>query len=50
VSVDAILEAFNVLNCANDQVPNNVITSPTLGRPNAVNDSRQLQFGFRLRF
>ncbi len=50
VSIETILDAFNVLDRANDQVPNNVITSPTFGRPQAVNDPRQLQFGVRVLF
>jgi outer membrane receptor protein involved in Fe transport len=50
LSVEAIVDAFNVLNRANYQVPNNVITSPTFGRPTAVNDPRQLQFGLRVLF
>jgi outer membrane receptor protein involved in Fe transport len=50
VSVEAIVDAFNVLNRANDQVPNNIITSPTFGSPTAVNDPRQLQFGLRVLF
>ena len=33
VSVEAIVDAFNVLNRANYQVPNNIITSPTFGQP-----------------
>jgi hypothetical protein len=50
VSVEAIVEGFNVLNRANYQVPNNIITSPTFGKPTAVNDPRQLQLGLRLLF
>ena len=50
VSVEAIVDAFNVLNRANYQVPNNIITSPTFGNPTAVNDPRQLQFGLRILF
>ena len=50
VSVEAIIEAFNVLNRANYQVPNNIITSPTFGQPTAVNDPRQVQFGLRVLF
>jgi hypothetical protein len=44
------VDAFNVLNRANYQVPNNIITSPTFGSPTAVNDPRQLQFGVRVLF
>jgi hypothetical protein len=50
VSVEAIVDAFNVLNRANYQVPNNIITSPTFGQPTAVSDPRQLQFGLRVLF
>lgn len=50
LSLEAILDAFNVLNRANYQVPNNIITSPTFGQPQAVNDPRQLQFGLRVLF
>ncbi|MCU1228797.1 MAG: hypothetical protein JWO97_1681, partial [Acidobacteria bacterium] len=50
LSVEAIVEGFNVLNRANYQVPNNIITSPTFGKPTAVNDPRQLQLGLRLLF
>jgi outer membrane receptor protein involved in Fe transport len=50
VSVETILDAFNVLNRANYQVPNNIFGSPTFGRPTAANDPRQLQLGVRLLF
>jgi hypothetical protein len=50
LSVEAILDAFNVLNRANYQVPNNIITSPTFGQPTAVNDPRQVQLGLRVHF
>ncbi|MBV9496591.1 MAG: TonB-dependent receptor [Acidobacteria bacterium] len=50
VSIEAIVDAFNVLNRANYQVPNNIITSPTFGQATAVNDPRQLQFGLRVIF
>jgi carboxypeptidase family protein/TonB-dependent receptor-like protein len=49
-SLELILDAFNVLDRANYQVPNNIFGSPTFGRPTAVNDPRQLQLGLRLRF
>jgi hypothetical protein len=49
-SIEALIDAFNVLNRANYQVPNNIITSPTFGKPTAVNDPRQLQLGLRLLF
>lgn len=49
-SVEAIVDAFNVLNRANYQVPNNIITSPTFGQPTAVGDPRQIQLGVRVLF
>jgi hypothetical protein len=49
-SVDASLDAFNVFNRANYQVPNNIITSPTFGLPTAANDPRQLQLGVRIAY
>jgi len=50
VSVEAIVDGFNVLNRTNKQVPNNIITSPTFGEATAVNDPRQVQFGLRILF
>jgi hypothetical protein len=50
LTLEAILEGFNVLNRKNYQVPNNIVGSPTYGQPTAVNDPRQLQFGARLIF
>jgi outer membrane receptor protein involved in Fe transport len=50
LSIETLVDAFNVLNRANYQVPNNIITSPTFGQPTAVNDPRQLQLGVRLLF
>jgi hypothetical protein len=50
LALEAIVDAFNVLNRANFQVPNNIITSPTFGQPTAVNDPRQLQLGIRVLF
>lgn len=50
VSAEAIVDAFNVLNRANYQVPNNIVTSPAFGQPTAVNDPRQVQLGVRLLF
>jgi outer membrane receptor protein involved in Fe transport len=50
VSIETLVDAFNVLNRANYQVPNNIITSPTFGKPTAVNDPRQLQLGVRMMF
>ncbi|HEV7919854.1 MAG TPA: carboxypeptidase regulatory-like domain-containing protein [Thermoanaerobaculia bacterium] len=48
--IEAIVDAFNVLNRTNYQVPNNIITSPTFGQPTAVNDPRQLQLGLRVTY
>jgi hypothetical protein len=50
VSLEAIVDAFNVLDRANYQVPNNIFGAPTFGRPTAVNDPRQFQLGLRLLF
>ena len=50
LSIEAILDAFNVLNRANYQVPNNIFGSPTFGRATAVNEPRQFQLGLRLFF
>ena len=50
VSVEAIVDVFNVFDRENYQVPNNIFGSPTFGRPTAVNDPRQFQLGFRLLF
>jgi outer membrane receptor protein involved in Fe transport len=50
VLLETIVEAFNVLDRANYQVPNNSFGSPTFGRPTAVNDPRQLQLGLQLLF
>jgi hypothetical protein len=50
--VDLILDAFNVFNRTNFLIPNNIIgtgavPSPTLGRPTAAGDPRQIQVGVR---
>jgi hypothetical protein len=50
VSAEMILDAFNVLDRANYQVPNNSFGSATFGRPTAANDPRQFQLGLRLAF
>ncbi|MEP6767706.1 MAG: hypothetical protein ABJC61_03485 [Acidobacteriota bacterium] len=50
LSVEAILEGFNVLNRKNYQLPNNSFGSPTFGQPTAVNDPRQLQLGAKVSF
>jgi len=53
--LELIAEAFNLLNRANFQLPNNTFgtgTTPaaTFGRPTAAADPRQIQFGLRLSF
>lgn len=55
VNLEATAEAFNVLNRANYQVPNNVFGEgrtplPNFGRPLAAADPRQVQLGLRLTF
>lgn len=58
VRLQALAEAFNVLNHPNYQVPNNNFgtgvypTAPAagFGRPTAAADPRQMQFGLRLSF
>jgi outer membrane receptor protein involved in Fe transport len=50
ITLEAIVDAFNVLNRVNRQVPNNIITSPSFGQATAVNDPRQLQLGVRVLF
>jgi outer membrane receptor protein involved in Fe transport len=50
LSLEAIVDVFNVLDRANYQVPNNIFTSPTFGQPTATNDPRQFQLGLRLFF
>ena len=50
MNVEAIAEAFNLLNRVNGMVPNTVITAPTFGRATVVNDARQMQLGLRLNF
>jgi hypothetical protein len=49
-SFETIVDVFNVLDRANYQVPNNILTSPTFGQPTATNDPRQFQLGLRLFF
>lgn len=54
-TLDVMFEGFNVLNRANDLVPNNVFGTgatplATFGQPTAVNDPRELQFGVRINF
>jgi TonB-dependent receptor-like protein len=53
--VEAMAEAFNVLNQRNDMVPNNVfgtgvVPRSTFGQPTAVGDPRQIQLGLRVNF
>lgn len=55
IRLEALAEAFNVLNRANFQLPNNVFGTDTtppasFGRPTAAADPRQIQFGLRLSF
>lgn len=55
-TLQALAESFNTLNRTNAAVPNNVIgsgagaPSASFGRPTAVFDPRQIQFGLRLDF
>jgi hypothetical protein len=53
------VDAFNVFNHRNDQVPNNVFGSsvfipanalPSFGQPTAVGDPRQIQLGLKVNF
>jgi hypothetical protein len=56
--MEAIAEAFNVLNHRNDMIPNTTFgtgiypTTPrtTFGQPTAVGDPRQVQLGLRILF
>ncbi len=48
LSIETIVDVFNVLDRANYQVPNNILTSPTFGQPTVANDPRQFQLGLRL--
>jgi len=56
--MQAIAEAFNLLNRRNNMVPNGafgsgvypIVPSPTFGTPGAVGDSRSLQFALRFAF
>jgi hypothetical protein len=55
VSVHAMIEAFNVLDRSNLQLPNAVFGPgatplPTFGTPTAAGDPRQLQLGVRVEF
>jgi hypothetical protein len=53
--LEAIIEAFNVLNRANLQLPNNIFGTgvtplPSFRQPTAAADPRQIQLGLRLSF
>ena len=55
VRLNVLVEAFNVLNRPNYQLPNNTFGTgaeprPGFGRPTAAADPRQIQFGLRLDF
>ncbi|HEV7859926.1 MAG TPA: TonB-dependent receptor [Pyrinomonadaceae bacterium] len=55
LSLDAMVEGFNILNRANLQLPNNTFGTgttplPGFGRPTAADNPRQVQFGLRLNF
>ncbi len=49
-NLELLGEGFNLFNRANYSVPNNTVTATTFGRATAAFDSRQIQFGFRLKF
>jgi Carboxypeptidase regulatory-like domain len=56
LSLETIVEGFNVFNRANLQLPNNTLnpsnpsTLVSFGRPTASDSPRQIQFGLRLNF
>lgn len=55
LAIEAIADAFNVLNRANLQIPNNIIgvssiPPPTFGQATAAGDPRQFQIGARVTF
>jgi hypothetical protein len=56
VSLEMIVEGFNVLNRANLQLPNSTLnpanpaTLQSFGLPTAADNPRQVQFGLRLNF
>ncbi|HEY3381175.1 MAG TPA: TonB-dependent receptor [Vicinamibacterales bacterium] len=55
LKIDAVLDAFNVLNRTNLLIPNNVFGTgatavPTFGRATAAGDPRQLQMGLKVVF
>jgi Carboxypeptidase regulatory-like domain len=54
-TIEAIAEAFNILNHTNLRNPNNVFGPgttpfPSFGQPTAADDPRQIQFGVRLSY
>ncbi|HEX6736711.1 MAG TPA: hypothetical protein VF310_00430, partial [Vicinamibacteria bacterium] len=54
-ALEAMVEAFNMLNRANYQLPNNTFGTgptprPTFGQPTQAADPRQVQLGLRLEF
>jgi hypothetical protein len=57
-SVEAMIEAFNLFNHRNDQLPNATFgplpyptfPRPGFGQPTAVGEPRQLQLGLRVAF
>ena len=55
VGLAVMVEAFNVLNRSNDQLPNNTfgpgpLPRPGFGRPTSAADLRQIQLGLRASF
>jgi hypothetical protein len=55
LSLETIVEGFNVLNRANLQLPNNTFGTgatplPAFGRATSADNPRQIQFGLRLNF
>ena len=48
--LESMIEAFNLFNHRNDQLPNTTFGNPSFGKPNAVGDPRQLQLGLRVTF
>jgi hypothetical protein len=55
LSLETIVEGFNLLNRSNLQLPNNTFGTgttplPNFGRPTSADNPRQIQFGLRLNF
>jgi hypothetical protein len=58
IRLEGLVEAFNLLNRRNNQIPNNIFgngpypnsPAPGFGTPTAVGDPRQIQLGLRLKF